>query len=279
MLYKLYLLLFAAKTLTCSCNFENKHIFKKSKIDYSISKVGKLPICINENSGIIKAWQDGYYWTHNDSGGSPDLYMIDAKGMIYDTLNIPDAVNIDWEDLSKDTEGNIYIGDFGNNSQSRKDLVIYKYYNRKTEKITFHYADQERFPSTDKNFDCEAFFWFNNKLYLFSKSWDKKIQKSKIYEVPDKPGDYALLPISSIDLKAQITSADISPDGKMFALLSYGKTFLFGIENGKINFEHPISCSKTSRSQSEAIAFLSENELIITNEQRKLYKLKVNVQN
>lgn len=274
-LYKLYILFFAAKTLTCSCNYENKHIFKKEKEKFSVQKVGKLPVCINENSGIVKAWQDGFYWTHNDSGGSPELYMIDAEGMVYDTLIIPDAVNIDWEDLAKDSVGNIYIGDFGNNYQNRKDFIIYKYYNKQTQKITFHYADQERFPSVDKNFDCEAFFWFNNKLYLFTKSWDKNNKKTKIYEVPDQPGDYALLPIASMVFNGQVTSADISPDQSKFALLTYGKTYVFGINNKQIGFNEPIRCIKSKGLQSEGIAFETDNELIITNEQRSIYKINL----
>jgi hypothetical protein len=33
--------------------------------------------------------------------------------------------NIDWED-TKDKNGNLYVGDFGNNDNERKDLCIYK---------------------------------------------------------------------------------------------------------------------------------------------------------
>jgi sugar lactone lactonase YvrE len=34
--------------------------------------------------------------------------------------------NIDWEDITKDKDGNLYVGDFGNNDNERKDLCIYK---------------------------------------------------------------------------------------------------------------------------------------------------------
>jgi hypothetical protein len=33
--------------------------------------------------------------------------------------------NIDWEDITKDKDGNLYVGDFGNDNE-RKDLCIYK---------------------------------------------------------------------------------------------------------------------------------------------------------
>ncbi len=40
--------------------------------------------------------------------------MIGENGRVYDTLAVKDAINVDWEDLAKDPEGNLYIGDFGN---------------------------------------------------------------------------------------------------------------------------------------------------------------------
>ena len=47
------------------------------------------------------------------------------------------ALNIDWEDLTSDSIGNIYIGDFGDNKKERKTYVIYKVNkpNKKTHNI------------------------------------------------------------------------------------------------------------------------------------------------
>jgi hypothetical protein len=266
--------LFSLRIATCNCHPEiQKSGFQRAKAEYSIKKTGRMPVCINENSGIIRAWQDDFYWTHNDSGGNTELYMINAKGRIFDTLFVNDSKNIDWEDLTKDDKGNIYIGDFGNNSQSRKDLCIYKHRNGKTEKITFHYADQDHFPARQKIFDCEAFFWFGGKLYLFSKDWSKKHQ-TQLYILPDKAGDYVLLPQQNIFLKSPVTAADISPNGKEFALLSYGKIFVFEITNGKIDFSKPKSCIKIGRNQAEALTYKNDTDFVITNEQRSVFLVK-----
>ena len=100
-----------------------------------------MPICINENSGLVKAWQDGYYWTHNDGGGNPELYMLNATGQLFDTLEVKDAINVDWEDLAKDSKGSLYIGDFGNNSNKRENLNIYKRSSLTVEKINFKYSN------------------------------------------------------------------------------------------------------------------------------------------
>jgi hypothetical protein len=34
--------------------------------------------------------------------------------------------NIDWEDITKDKDGNLYVGDFGNNDNERKVYVFTK---------------------------------------------------------------------------------------------------------------------------------------------------------
>lgn len=272
-LYKFYMLLFALKIATCNCHSEvNKSGFQRAKKEYTITQSGRMPTCINENSGIAKAWQENYYWTINDSGGNTELYMVGEQGRVFDTLFVNDSQNIDWEDLAKDNKGNIYIGDFGNNNQNRKDLTIYKFKNGKTEKITFHYADQDHFPARQRIFDCEAFFWYEGRLYLFSKDWTQKHQ-TQLYSIPDQAGNYVLLPEQSIFLKSPVTSADISPNGKEFALLSYGKIYIFEVNAGKIDFSKPKSCIKIGRNQMEAIAYVNNTDLIMTNEQRRLYKV------
>ena len=267
------MLLFSLKIATCNCHSEiQKSGFQKPKNQYEIIKMGRMPICINENSGLAKAWQEDYYWTMNDSGGNTELYMINTKGRVFDTLLVNDAQNIDWEDLAKDNKGNIYVGDFGNNSQSRKDLTIYKFRNGKTEKITFHYADQDHFPAREKVFDCEAFFWYGGKLYLFSKDWSRNHQ-TQLYSLPDQAGNYALLPEQNLFLKSPVTSADVSPNGKEFALLSYGKIYIFEIVEEKIDFSKPKSCIKIGRNQMEAIVYINDTDFIMTNEQRKIFRV------
>lgn len=273
-LYKFYMMLFALKVATCNCGPEiRKENFHRAKNQYTITKTGRMLTCINESSGLARAWQDDYYWTMNDGGGNTELYMINEKGRVFDTLFVNNSKNIDWEDLTKDDKGNIYVGDFGNNNQNRKDLAIYKYRNGKTEKITFHYADQDHFPAKQKIFDCEAFFWFDGKLYLFSKDWSRNHQ-TQLYILPDKAGDYTLHSEENIFLKSPITAADVSPDGKEFALLSYGKVFIFEIVDRKINFSTPKSCIKIGRNQMEALTYINNTDFIMTNEQRNIYTVK-----
>ncbi|PLK42363.1 hypothetical protein C0V77_21160 [Emticicia sp. TH156] len=274
MLFKFYMFLFSMKVALCNCYPEiHKSGFNRAKAHYKITKTGELKGVVNESSGLTPSAKPGLYWTHNDSGGKPELYLVDTNGNVSDTLKISNSKNVDWEDLTHDTRGYIYIGDFGNNSQKRKDLGIYRFKDGQTDKITFRYADQTDYPAKEPVFDCEAFFWFNNNLYLFSKDKSTK-HVSKLYVMPDKPGDYTVSPIDSIYIKTQVTAADVSPDGKEFALLTYGKIFTFEIANGKIDFSKPKGCIKVGRKQTEAIVYSNNTDFIVTNEQRSVYTLR-----
>src|SRR5690606_27886387 len=128
--------------------------------------------------------------------------------------------------LAKDENGNLYIGDFGNNSNKRKSLRIYKVSEQNmmlTDTITFTYPDQKEFPPPKpaRNFDCEAFLWHNNNLYLFTKNRGES-KYTKLYKLPDSGGTHTAQLLDSIETNTMITSADISPNSKQFALLGNG---------------------------------------------------------
>ena len=232
----------------------------------------------DESSGLAYDAQRGTLLTNNDSGGQPELYEMDLKGNLLSTLKVPDARNVDWEDLAQAPDGTIYIGDMGNNANKRRDLTIYAFSSeaKTTAAIHFRYADQRAFPPPPdaRNFDCEAFFYYKNQLYLFSKNRSKTNQFVKLYEVPVQPGDYTLAVKDSISVKTQVTAADVNPSGTAFALLTYGKILIFGIENDTIDFSHPKECIKIGKLQEEALVFLNDNDLLITNEQRKMYRIR-----
>lgn len=270
-------LLFALKTVFCTCTPDKRtNGFDKVRSQYKISKIGKLPAVANESSGIARTNKNSF-WTHNDSGGKPELYEIDSTGKLLSTRVIPNAKNSDWEDLTRDEQGTVYIGDFGNNGNTRRSLSVYKVPegNAETEEIAFNYADQKDFPPSEDNlnFDCEAFFYHKDNLYLFSKNRSPTNHMVKIYRLPAQKGNYSIAPIDSIAIGTQVTSADISPDGKTFALLTYGKILLFRINDGMITFKNPMGCFKFAKKQAEALIFLNNTDMMVTNEQGQIFRI------
>ncbi|MCF0072495.1 esterase-like activity of phytase family protein [Dyadobacter sp. CY261] len=265
---KLIYLWLAVKTVFCTCQPDHRtNDFKKVKRHYKISKIGQLPAVASESSGLAKGIQPGTFWTHNDSGGKPELYLFDLNGKLLDTKPVPNARNTDWEDLTQDNAGNFYIGDFGNNTSHRSILSIYKFNPdlNSTERIDFRYQSPASLS------DCESFFYRQGSLYLFSKNWGKD-HWVKMYRLPANQGDYTIAATDSIRINAQITSAALSPDGKTFALLTYGKVLLFETSGDNVDFSKPKGCFRFSRKQSEAIVFLNNTDMLMTNEQGSIYQ-------
>ena len=272
--YKFYLVLFALKIATCSCHRDRKEDFREDA-HYKIQKIGKLNSIIDESSGIIQAGNQTF-WTHNDSGGEPALYRINEKGELLESKTFPTLKNHDWEDITSDPSGNLYIGDFGNNSQKRTDLCIWKLEGEKApQAIRFQYEDQTEFPGNPPNFDCEALFEHEGFLYLFSKDWSKKNLVTKMYKIPAITGTYTTSPVEKQKIDKQVTGAAKSPSGHYFALQTYGKMYIYGILDGKISFDTPLHCIKTGRKQTEAVTFLDDSTLVFTNEQGNVYRLKI----
>lgn len=263
----------------CSCQSDQqRNGFEKARSDYKVSKIGRLPAIANESSGLARNEARQSLWTHNDSGGRPELYEIDYEGNLLSTLIIPNAQNKDWEDLAQSPDGTLYIGDMGNNDNTRQDLTIYPLspLQKPLPPITFRYADQGTYPPQDValSFDSEGFFYYKDTLYLFSKNRSTKNPFVKMYQLPARPGDYTLSASDSVFINSPVTAADINPAGTTFALLTYGKILLFGIENGIINFDHPKDCIKIGKMQEEALIFVNNTDLIMSNEQRQLYLIK-----
>ena len=205
------------------------------------------------------------------------------------------AKNNDWEDLTSDENGNIYIGDFGNNLNRRKNLSIIiveqnelDEKNAEVDEIEFEYPDQTKFPPKKKNmyFDTEAFFYFKNSLYILTKSRVKgNYGKTTLYKIPAKEGKYTAEIVDEFesckDLECWITSADISPNGKKVALLSQKNVLIFSDFNGDKFLSGKVTkIDLIHRSQKESITFKDNNTLLITDEKAhgsggNLYQLKL----
>ncbi|MBK9270772.1 MAG: T9SS type A sorting domain-containing protein [Saprospiraceae bacterium] len=243
-----------------------------------------LPDEVKESSGLISLYNGISFWTHNDSGGEPILFEINQNCEILRSVRITNAENVDWEEICMDSLKNIYIGDFGNNSNDRKNLVIYKISGLdradsseiKAEQIHFEYSNQFAFPPSGQflNFDMEAFVWINDSLHLFSKNRTNPFS-GYCYQhtIPDQPGFYKSHLVDSFytgnGLMQQfwVTGAAISPDHGKLILLSYDKAWLFYPLKPDRIFNSPVrELGFPYLSQKEGLSFTSESEIVISDE-------------
>jgi hypothetical protein len=186
----------------------------------------QLPAALREVSGMARTPQ-GHLWLLNDSHNPPELFRYDpCTRQLLEVRHLP-VPNRDWEDLTLAPDGTLYIGDFGNNRNDRRDLCIFRYHpeTEALDSIRFIYADQREFPPTryaDWNFNCEAMVFWRDSLHLFSKAVFAGSCVVKHYVVPARPGAYVAELRDSLHLpKRVVTGAALSDDGRTLALTSY----------------------------------------------------------
>ena len=79
-----------------------------------LTLIRHLPKALNEVSAVQTTPNSDLIWMLNDGGNSSKLYGISPEGKFVKEVRI-NAKNHDWEDLTTDEKGNLFIGDFGNN--------------------------------------------------------------------------------------------------------------------------------------------------------------------
>jgi hypothetical protein len=224
-------------------------------------------------------------WAINDGGDQAKLYQVNRDGSINKSILVTNAKNIDWEDMTQDDFGHFFLGDFGNNDNLRKWLTIYKIENpidikgnsTKAEIIKFKYPEHTSFPpkASEKEFDVEAFIFFENHLYLFTKSRTKPFNGStNLYRIGDHAANYNAEKLSAFttctisEKLCWITSAALSPDRTKLALLDSQRIWLFENWQGDDFFSgdaYRIDLGIVT--QKEAITFYDENTIVFTDEE------------
>jgi hypothetical protein len=236
---------------------------------------GKLEIVANMSSSLTEVSaiesipNSKLIWVIEDAGNKNHLYGLNAQGTIIKEIIINNAKNVDWEDLTSDSFGNLYIGDFGNNKGKRDTFTIYKMVDPESKST---HSDAEiitfKLPNGIKSQDFESFFLFNDYFYLFSKNKKKSI----LIKVPNQIGNHTAKLVTEFSLdgkNTKVTSADISNDGKTVVLLNHDKLWklahfetdqFFGGTKEVMPFEH--------NSQKEGICFKNNTSVYITDEKK-----------
>ena len=278
MLIKLFTVYVYLQAVFCGCGSDRRNSsFERLRKDYQVQvrRISRLDSRISESSGLAHA-AGSTFWTHGDGGSPGELYRFGLEGELLQTvpLRVP---NHDWEDIAEDGQGSLYIGDVGNNANNRQDLQVYKVQPEGitvSDSIRFRYADQVAFPPPlpQRHYDLEGFFYHADSLHLFTKSRALRKTVTRRYALPATGGDYTLQPQEELRLKSPVTAAAISPSQDQFALLGYGRLYLFGMEDGLVNLSGKRSCLPIGKTgQAEAVLYLSPTQLLLTNENGKLY--------
>ncbi|MCQ4139278.1 hypothetical protein [Chryseobacterium sp. EO14] len=265
--------------LLLSCNPKAQEAPKTEDLKVEFS----LPKKLKEVSGITLSQDNNTIWAIEDQGNKNVIYGVDRKGNLTSDVLVENAENHDWEDITKDAAGNIYIGDFGNNENDRQNLSILKVdlkdASQKSAKVTqtttFHYEGQTEFPPKKSNwlYDCEAFVEMNGNFYLFTKNRSKGFDGTfLVFKVPNKAGDFEAKLIGKLKLDggysdAAITSATINSTKDKIVLLNHKNIqILTGFSANDFSKTKIEKVSLNHNSQKEAVVFADDKTLLIADE-------------
>ena len=192
----------------------------------------RLPDRIQEASGLVITG-DRMRW-HNDSGDGPYLYTTDLAGTLLATDTL-DATAVDYEDLTRDRDGLLYVGDFGNNRGMRPRQVIYRYdtATQRTDSIVYTYPGQDG-AGIDRpgNYNCEAMVASDGYLHLFTKDVLGPDRPFYIYHfrLPARPGTHVAEAVDSLYLPRRVvTGAALDRATGTLYLVAYNYRRLLGL--------------------------------------------------
>ena len=206
---------------------------------------------ITESSGLVASRKfPGVFWTHNDHGSSPRLFALSRNGISLGKFHITGATISDWEDISTDDAGNLYLADIGDNDENRDQIQVYKVVEPNPRGSGSVQVDRTwRLKYKDKARDAETLFiqggygWIVNKhvnngsvgLYRFPLSSNARVT--------------TLESVGPIRVAADVGGGTISRDGSSLGLVTDNGAYLFSIRGNPMNavrargyfyrFEHP----------------------------------------
>lgn len=245
-------------------------------------KLAELSKTIKETSGLAK--DKGKLLTINDSGNPPVVYALDPKnGSITDSVKI-DASNFDWEAIAVH-DGKWYVGDFGNNMGTRRDLHILEIElatGKVLRKIGFYFPEQKDFSQKNHqhDFDVEAMFFAQGKLHLLSKSWLTNICRHYTLDLSDTTAAIPAQMLEETKLPYIVTDASFYQD-KVYTV-GYTKSTEVYLTEFSMNTEGKIFSGfstyylgmATGIGQIEGIA-ATEEGIYISGEKFKMKPFKV----
>jgi len=238
-----------------------------------------LPAVLRESSGVVASHsRPGVYWTHNDAGGAPEIYAVDAQGRLLQQVRLEGAKNEDWEDIARGPcpEGEcLYLADIGDNHARRDEVVLYRVPEpREGEAV----VRAERFPVRypDRPRDAEALFVLpDTSIYILSKGREAPVA---LFRYPGRlrAGEAVELehlrdltpgPLPHAD---RVTAADASPSGRWVAVRTYSTLMIFHTEELLHSRGAPraltIDLAPLGEPQGEAVALGDDGLVVLTSE-------------
>lgn len=246
----------------------------------------------DEASGLAASRRTpGLLWTHDDSGGQPEIYAVETGGRLRGVLRLEGIKAEDWEDLASaefDGKAWLIVADTGDNYAKRGHTWIHLVAEPAADQLSPSRPVSERpaaslkvtYPDGPRDCESLAVDTRERAIYLLS----KRDPVPRLYRV-DIPnplrgatltarflGEVGRLPQPTAAQKlvrgylgehrAWPTAMDFSADGSAAVVLTYGYVLLFPRKEGEswaaTLAREPVILPPHNLTQAEAICFSAD---------------------
>ncbi|MDQ0942614.1 WD40 repeat domain-containing protein [Streptomyces sp. V1I1] len=217
---------------------------------------------ITESSGLAASRvHPGIYWTHNDQD-EPRVFAIDSKtGETVATITLSGVGKPrDMEAISVGTDGNVYVGDIGDNLDGGWDHVwIYRFTEPKALKDMTVRATQYTVKYADGARNAEALMVHpkTGRVYIASKNEDG----GGLYEGPATLSPTRTNVFRRMGEVPWVTDGAFSPDGKELVLRSYFSARGYEWKDGGLGADHRVSAP--IQGQAESVTYTADGTALI----------------
>lgn len=218
---------------------------------------------ITESSGLAASRaHPGIYWTHNDSEDGPYVYAVDSRtGKTVATITMRGVgAPRDVEAISLGPDGNLYVGDIGDNLNGSWDHVwIYRFPEPKVLKDATVRATQFDVKYADGARNAEALMVHpkTGRVYIASKNEDG----GGLYEGPAELSTGRTNVFRRVGDVPWVTDGAFSPDGKELVLRSYFSARGYAFKDGRLGADHPVHAPL--QGQSESVTYTADGSALM----------------
>jgi hypothetical protein len=243
---------------------------------------------LRESSGVAASRRHpGLFWTHNDSGDGPFLYVTDTSGADLGAIRLAGARAYDWEDIAAGPcvvtdQTCLYVGDIGDNFMRRSHVVLYRVV--EPDPLTARAAEPPAVPILDSltlrfpdgAHDAEG-------LAVTPDGWLLVVTKdrgrpARLYRARLDATRWPVIELNDAGVLAMetgfiygrlVTGADVSHDGRLLVVRTYVSLHLFALESG--GMPRPLLDRNglpipVVEDQGEGVAFDADGRLVLTSE-------------
>ncbi|MFD7894056.1 WD40 repeat domain-containing protein [Streptomyces sp. NPDC059743] len=218
---------------------------------------------IVESSGLAASrLHPGIYWTHNDSDDGPYVFAVDSRtGETVATITMEGVGEPrDVEAISIGSDGNVYVGDIGDNLDGSWDHVwIYRFPEPKELKDMRVRATQFTVKYADGARNAEALMVDpkTGRVYIASKNDNG----GGLYEGPARLTSSGTNVFRRIGEVPWVTDGAFSPDGTELVLRSYFSARAYVWKNGRLGEDHAVQAP--FQGQAESVTYTADGSALM----------------